>query len=140
MPRSYLIAVCSASALDQRSNNFSLFGLVEQLQIAHFPFDLPLEVHVYYEFEETELGQPHEVRLELFNEQANRVWHSPWVTMTSPSRRHRMVLGGIHIPNPAFFHLHAVHRVAGGAVDDSIRSSGWPLEVGQADLEAVPHA
>jgi hypothetical protein len=134
------MAVCSASALDQRSNNFSLFGLIEQLQVVQFPAALPLEVHVYYEFDETELGQPHEVRIELFDEQAARVWHSPWITMTSPSRRHRMVLSGIQFPSPALFHVHAVHRIVGAAVDDSIRSSGWPIEVGQASLEAPPTA
>lgn len=133
MPRAYLIAVCSASALDQRSNNFSLFGLIEQVQLREFPFVAPFEVHVYYEFDEVDLGRPYEVRLELFDQQAARVWHSAWIGMTSPSRRHRMVLGGIRIPNAAYFHLHSVHRVAGAAVDDSVRSSGWPLEVSQAE-------
>lgn len=62
MPSCYLLAVTQASALDQGSNNWSLFTLVEQLEI---PADapppgtgaaLPLEVHCYWYFDAAELA------------------------------------------------------------------------------------
>ncbi len=139
MPRPYLLAICSASALDARSNNFSLFVLVEQLQIQQAPVDLPLEIHVYYEFDEPELGVPHEMRLELVDVNGNLAWHSPWIALTSPSRRHRLALAGIQIPNLGYFHLFATIRTIGQPADDAQRSPwGWPLEVTQAEPAQQP--
>jgi hypothetical protein len=64
MPRCYLLAVCSGSSLDEDTNNFSLFNLVEQVQChADAPADLvlPLEVHAYWSFAPDEIDRAFEV-------------------------------------------------------------------------------
>jgi len=144
MPRAYLFAVCQASSLDQRTNNFSLFVLVEQLQCAQFPARVPLEVHVYYEFEEVERGVPHEVRLELVNSAGDRVWQSPPTTVTTPSPRHRLILGpgpetvGIPFSEPGYYHLFAKIRPAGRPQAEPHSTVGWPLETDRTEAPAAP--
>lgn len=70
MPHCYLLAVSSASSLDQQSNNVSLFNLVEQVNVPSGapppPGGLiPLEVHAYFHLEPVEIGQPFEVRFAM---------------------------------------------------------------------------
>ena len=53
MPRCYLLTLCSGSALDQQSNNVTLFNLVEQLNVPPgVPPPpggvIPLEIHAYF--------------------------------------------------------------------------------------------
>lgn len=134
LPHPYLVAVCGSSSVDQRSNNFSLFVLVEAVQLPVVPTTLPLEMHVYYEFEEAEVGRPYQVRVELVDQRGISRWQSPWTPVTSLSRRHRVVLAGLGIPDAGYFHLFAAMRPDGEPVDDAQRSSfGWPFEVTRAE-------
>lgn len=70
VPRCYLLAVASASSLDQSSNNVSLFNLVEQVNLpATSPpppgTAIPVEVHAYFEIATAELGQSFDLRFAL---------------------------------------------------------------------------
>lgn len=134
LPRPYLVAISSGSSVDQRSNNFSLFTLIEQVQLPRIPTTLPLEVHVYYEFDEAEMGRPHEVRVDVVDARGVSRWQSAWTPVTSPTPRNRIVLEGVGVPEAGYFHVFATIRPAGEPVDDAQRSSfGWPLEVRQAE-------
>jgi hypothetical protein len=70
MPGCYFLTLCSGSAIDQQSNNVTLFNLVEQLNVppgAPPPPQgvLPLEVHAYFHIAPEELGRAFEIRLVL---------------------------------------------------------------------------
>ncbi len=67
MPRCYLLTVCSGSAVDQHSNNVTLFNLVEQINVPPGapppPRGLvPVEIHAYFHVGQTELGRDFDVR------------------------------------------------------------------------------
>jgi hypothetical protein len=67
MPRSYFLTVCSGSAVDQLSNNVTLFNLVEQINVPAGapppPHGLvPVEIHAYFHVGQAELGKDFEVR------------------------------------------------------------------------------
>ncbi len=67
MPRCYFLTVCSASAVDQQSNNVTLFNLVEQLNVppgAPPPPQglVPLELHAYFHISQIEIARDFEVR------------------------------------------------------------------------------
>lgn len=70
MPKCYFLSVCSGSAVDQHSNNVTLFNLVEQINVppgAPPPPQglVPVEMHAYFEVSPMELGQDIEVRFVL---------------------------------------------------------------------------
>lgn len=62
MPSTYLIAVCEGSSLDSQSNNWTLYSLIEEVQLKPAavnegaPIILPLQLHVYWQFSPAELG------------------------------------------------------------------------------------
>src|SRR3989304_5863418 len=91
MPRVFLVAGCADSGIDQRSNNVSLFNLIEALQIAELPQRIPVEVHVYAEFDEAERGQPHELRFGLEDEHGSVTWRPQIMPVTSDTRRMRIL-------------------------------------------------
>lgn len=67
MPRCYFLGISSGSALDQGSNNVSLFNLIEQLNIpvgARPPPNgvIPVELHAYWMFEPQEVGRSFQTR------------------------------------------------------------------------------
>lgn len=70
MPGCYLLVACGGSSLDAHSNNFSLFNLVEQINVppnAPVPPKgmIPLEVHAYWRLLPSEVGREYEARFVL---------------------------------------------------------------------------
>ncbi len=73
MPNCYMLIACGGSSLDQNSNNFSLFNLVEQINVppnAPPPPNglIPLEVHAYWRVGGDEIGTDYEARFVLVAE------------------------------------------------------------------------
>lgn len=73
MPNCYLLVACGGSSLDQNSNNFSLFNLVEQVNVPPNtpPPDkglIPLEIHAYWRVGTEEVGNDYEARFVLVAE------------------------------------------------------------------------
>src|SRR5688572_27076830 len=67
VPSCYFLSVCAGSSVDQRSNNVTLFNLVEQIHVppgAPPPPKgiIPLEVHAYFDIFPEELGLTFELR------------------------------------------------------------------------------
>jgi hypothetical protein len=100
MPRCYLLAVCSGSSLDERTNNFSLFNLVEQVNFrtgATADLTLPLEVHVYWSFVPDEFGQAYEARWVVStSNEAETIGQAHALHSISPHFRMRML--GLGVP------------------------------------------
>lgn len=135
MPRAYLIAVSADYALDQRTNNFSLFHLIEQIEVRQVPLDLPLDVHLHYEFTETERGRPFQIRIVLIDQTGAVITTSKPTDVTSPSPRQRIVLTGLRVPAPGHFLVYSEIRAADGVADGWERSAfGWPVDVRQGDV------
>lgn len=103
MPDCYLIAVSHGSALDEYTNNWSLFTLTEQIKLtpresvpegAWVAF--PLEVHVYWLFAEEEFGQEFEWRIVFEGGNGDRPWDQVFTTKAQ-KRRHRSRVRGMQI-------------------------------------------
>lgn len=131
MPTPYFIAVSQDFALDGRTNNFSLFHLIEQLQVAQLPIDVPLDVHLYYEFTERERGEPHEVRLRIEAEGGRVVTHSEPIELLSNTPRHRLVLPNLHVARAGELHVRTEVRRRGvePPAEWSLSPFGWPISV-----------
>lgn len=103
MPRCYLVAVAEASALDQTSNNWSLFNLIEQVQVAvdspqHLAGRvLPYEVHTYWEMAADEIGREFVARIVLVKNNERK--ESRELSIRPDKIRHRLRGRGV----PFFF-------------------------------------
>ena len=131
MPRCYLIALATSSATDSTTNNLSLFHLVEQIQSQQFPVVLPLELHVYWEFEKNELGRDYEMRV-LRVEGATATLAGPAIGLPSTWVRNRLRLVGLRLEGDGSFQLVPEWR----SVPDGEWVStgmGWPVQATVAE-------
>jgi hypothetical protein len=143
MPSCYLLAVTQASALDQSSNNWSLFTLIEQLRI---PADappagaagaaLPLEVHCYWQLTAAELDRSFEWRLVVTAGTQERAGNA--FPLQSNKPRMRIRAQGLHY----FFEGETTLRVEWrepGASDWIRCPNFWPLII-ERDAGPAPGA
>lgn len=103
MPDCYLIAVSHGSALDEYTNNWSLFTLTEHIKLTPqkpipegAKVSLPLEVHVFWLFSEEEFGQEFEWRMVFEGCNGERHWDEVFATRAQ-KRRHRVRIRGTPI-------------------------------------------
>lgn len=137
MPTPYLVAVCENSAVDQRTNNFSLFHLIEQIQVPRAGVMVGMEVHAYYEFTEAERGRPYEVRIRIDDENGRMLSTSATIAVTSTTVRHRILLPGLNIPRDGILRVHSEIRAVGGGEQPWVGSPwGWPVSVVIAPVAA----
>ena len=144
MPRCYLLTLSSASSLDQQSNNVSLFNVVEQLNLPRGVEPppgalLPLEIHAYFQLDQSELNQRFEMRFAL-------VASTGLETLTdahahkSPTLRYRTRTMGLPVPPIADSYQLRVDWRAVGTEQWSRDPLSWPLIVAQAEARpAVTH-
>lgn len=140
MPRCYLLAVAKSSALDESTNSWSLFNLVEEVQIGGLTEEqvaegrpvLPFEVHVQWEFTEEEMGAPFEFKVTIDLE-GQEPSESGIVQLTSETRRNRVRLNGIQVPGVRSAKVGVTWRDP-GSEEWHPESVAWPLEV---SLQAV---
>jgi len=138
LPRCYLLVCCGGSSVDQQTNNFSLFSLVEQVNLPpgapHPPGGLlPLEIHSYWALGPDEIGREYEIRFVLVAPTGLETPSDPfkhrWVTPRFRSR----TLGLPLPPVVGAYELRADWREAG--------SAGWrrdPASWPVIFAEAVP--
>lgn len=138
MPSCYFLTVCAGSSVDQRSNNVTLFNLVEQINVppgAPPPPRgiLPLEVHAYFDIFPGEVGRAFELRFVMvapsgLETPSDPVQHKP----ASPRYRTRTV--GLPFP-PVVGHylLRADLRVA-GSINYQRQPPSWPLTIAEAEV------
>lgn len=62
--RCYFVTMCLSSSLDRETNSFSLFNIVEELQVAPFEPGAAIQVsaHIYFETEPEDVGKSLESR------------------------------------------------------------------------------
>ena len=136
MPRCYFLAVCSGSAVDQHSNNVTLFNLVEQINVPPGapppPHGLvPLEIHAYFHVAQAELGRDFEVRFVMT---ASTGLETPTDAFRhrAVTARYRMRTLGLPFPPVAgHYDLHVDCRDAG---DEAWRRepASWPVAIVEA--------
>lgn len=133
MAECYLIAVSVGSSLDRDTNNWSLFGLTEQIRLpedtpllADGDAILPLEVHIYWQFAPKEVGQTLEFRLIVSGstgEKQSRVF-----SVASDHRRHRSRIAGFPLFAEGDIRIGVESRFAGS--NEWVKSPAfWPLLV-----------
>lgn len=139
MPKCYLIAVCRQSSLDAVTNNYSLFGLVEQVQPPMFPFPIPFEVHVYMEFEPREFEVEHEVRVTIL-QNGERLTESTTfkIIPSKPRGRLRVKMAGkMQLVESGQYHISAEWRQKDQA-EWTASEIAWPLDVKAAPVAPTP--
>jgi len=99
MAECYLLAIARGGSLDRDTNNWTLFALTEQILLTpgappagEVGVGLPLEVHVYWQFDVTELGRTLEFRLIFSNGEDEKRTQAFEVVSTNP--RHRTRIAG----------------------------------------------
>jgi len=144
MPRCYMLTLSSASSLDQQSNNVSLFNVVEQLNLPRGVEPppgalLPLEIHAYFQLDQSELNQRFEMRFAL-------VASSGLETLTdahahkSPTLRYRTRTMGLPVPPIADSYQLCIDLRAVGTEQWTRDALSWPLIVARAEARpAVTH-
>jgi hypothetical protein len=139
VPRAFLVAVCAASSLDQRSNNFSLFQLIEEIHLKAVPVVIPLEIHMSWEFEEHERGRSYEWRIKIVDPSGLTAWASSPGSFSSNTRRFRQVSGGLRLERPGNFHVVVETRASGEPGEPwQPQAIRWPLEVALLPDEPAP--
>src|SRR5438445_11950941 len=131
MPFPYLLALCRGSSLDQEDNNITLFSLVEMVTVTELlPTILPLEVHAYYEFPESERGREYELRIVMVSEERGSEQVSDSLMVVSHHPRHRVRIQGVPVAWPGRRSVFSEIRPRGSELTSWERSAHrWPLEV-----------
>ena len=131
MIHGYLLALASGSALDQRSNNTSLFNLVETVTVPEelLGRPLPIQMHFYMRLASEAQGRKFEMRLVRVAPDEAVDAGEPFGFETVDKPRFRLNTTSFRLPK-AFgeYLLHAEWRVSGEEtwhVDDV----EWPLIV-----------
>jgi hypothetical protein len=137
MPRCFLLAVCTSSALDQGSNTFSLFRLVEEIEItseippttrAQNRATVPLEIHSYFEFSPDEVNRDFQVRW-LVPTDSGDIDTTFEGTLRSPTSRFRVRAMNLTIPiEPGTYHLYLEWRFVGSETWNR-DAYFWPLVI-----------
>ncbi len=140
VPNCYFLSVCSGSAVDQQSNNVSLFNLVEQVNVPpNAPAPprglIPLEIHAYWRLLPDEVGEEFETRFVM---EATTGLETP-----SPTFRHRpsvarfrtRVMGVPFPPVLGSYTLHVDWR-SSEAHEWQRTSASWPMNL--RELERRP--
>ena len=133
MPRCYLLTLCSGSALDQQSNNVTLFNLVEQLNVPPGapppPGGLvPLEIHAYFALAPEELGEPFEVRYVM--EAASGIeTFSEILSYRSTTPRYRTRTVGLPMPPVTGNYALRVDWRSQGREGWRREAAAWPISI-----------
>jgi hypothetical protein len=134
MAECYLLSVCQASALDQYSSRWTLFGLIEALKIeAEAPptlenaVMLPAEVHGYWCFDQEEVNTDFEWRLVTCTSEGD-IPHPRVFAVKASKRRVRHRINGLAIIAQGQTTMFAEWRKQ-GENDWTRASASWPLDV-----------
>jgi len=130
MLRCYLLALASGSSVDQLTNNFSVFNLVEQLNVAESALgtEVPIEVHIYWlvsqQARETEI-EIRVVRVPL--DGGNEDLGGPMNLKPASTDRVRFRAGNFRLPKAYGSYVLAVEWRKKGGDDWHRDPATWPL-------------
>jgi hypothetical protein len=136
MPRCYFLTVTGASAVDQHSNNVSLWNLVEQLNVPPGapppPRGLiPLELHAYFLIPQSDIGRDFELRFVMVASTGLETPTDPNTHRAVTPRYRTRTLGLPFPPVAGQYDLHVDWRYAG---EEGWRREPlfWPLAIVEA--------
>ncbi len=139
MPRCYFLTVCSASVVDQQSNNVTLFNIVEQINVppgAPPPprGQIPLEVHAYFDVPQFELGQSFDVRFVMVASTGLETPTDAFSHRAVTSRYRTRTLGVPFPPVAGYYELRLDWRYVG---EEGWRreSALWPIAIVEATMK-----
>jgi hypothetical protein len=142
MIRCYLLALCRASSLDAETSNFSLFSLVEAIQMVPFVprAIVPIEVHAYFEAENEDVGTECEMRgvwisetgVETVGEAINAL------PITSPRPRTRAM--SLRLPPSIGSYKFGIEWRQRGAAAWVREAACWPLTIHDAPVPVPANA
>lgn len=145
MPRCYLLAVSKSSSLDESTNSWSLFNLVEEVQIGGGLGEeqvvevrpvLPYEIHAQWEFQEDEMGTPFEFRISIELD-GQEPLESQTFTITSEHRRNRVRMTGVQVPGVGSGQVRARWRQTGDE-EWTLEPVAWPIEFSLSATDTEP--
>jgi hypothetical protein len=137
----YLLCVSSGSAIDRHSNNVSLFGLVEQINVpAGAPPPprglIPVEVHAYFQIAGTELNREFELRYALCAETGLETLSEVFRHRATASRFRVRTLGLPYPPVAGQYQLQVDFRLSGDDAAWQRQPAAWPIAL--HELERRP--
>lgn len=141
MPKCYLLTLTSGSALDQYSNNVTLFNLVEQINVPAHPEPppgalFPLEIHAYFQLLPHEINSSFEIRFVLVGSSGLEIFTQAFAHK-SPTPRYRARAFGLPVPKLLdHYELRLDWRLVGheGWTRDN---AFWPITLMEARQEPV---
>jgi len=138
VPSCYFLSVCAGSSVDQRSNNVTLFNLVEQIHVppgAPPPPKgiIPLEVHAYFDIFPDELGLAFELRFVMVAPSGLETPSDPLKHKPATPRYRTRTLGLPFPPVVGHYILKADIRPA-GITSYQRQSQSWPVSIIEADM------
>ena len=144
MPRCYLLTLASSSSVDQQSNNVSLFNVVEQVNLPRGVEPppgalLPMEIHAYFQLDQSELNQRLEVRFALVADTGLEALTEAYPHKSATLRYRTRTMGLPVPPVPGNYQVRVDYRVVGNEQWQR-DAAAWPLLVALAEARpAVTH-
>lgn len=127
--RCYLTAISRDSSLDKYTNTWSLFGIVEQVNVGEeeLPAQFPFHVHLYFQGTDDEIGSEFEARFVVEDDRGQEVSESSNFQFTLESDRMRARIRGLAVRERGLHYVYAEWRSAGnGQWERAVEP--WPLE------------
>lgn len=139
----YLLVVTSGSSVDRQSNNVSLFGLVEQVNVrAGSPRPpggiLPVEVHAYFQLSEDKRDEQFELRLVLASDSGLETIGEPFKNRGGAARFRVRSIGLPYPPVPGNYTVRIEFRTVDALQERAWerQTAAWPLTF--REMEARP--
>lgn len=132
MIRCYLLALCSGSSLSQHTNNFTLFNLVDQLNLPAplLGTAILLEVHFYWVADPGTTNQEYELRLLRTNSNGDvDPGDSIAFQFVESGSRQRVVTRALRLPKTFGLHMLRVQWRSKGEEQWHDDPACWPLQV-----------
>lgn len=140
--RCLLLAVAQQSITDAETDSLSLIHLVEYVEAPRgaFPLDLPVQVHALLDIAPDEMNRPFECQLYVLPRTGTKVsMSSTPLEFTPASETHRVVFGGLLVPEPGVHEVSLGFRAAGTQQFRPFLQS-WLLRVAEAKPIEPPPA
>jgi hypothetical protein len=131
MIRGYLIALCSGSALDVNTKNFTLFNLIENLSLPAEALGqtLPFEFHFYCRIDPADRGAEFEMRVVRVDEKGATDPGEPLPVRTGDRGHFRLRVTAFRLPRAFGQHLLRVEWRKKGEERWTADPIEWPLSV-----------